>query len=78
MQVALVAAEAGPLSPQASAARPPLARDGSQALPRVSSAEKLQASRTPGKLPQAKSQPVQLKPGHKVNHTARHKVCPSL
>ena len=61
-----VGAEAGPLSPQASAARPPLARDSSQALPRVSSTERLQATGTPGKLPQAKAQPVQLKPGHKV------------
>lgn len=62
----LLGAEAGPLSPQASAARPPLARDTSQALPTVSSAERLQATGTPGKLPQAKAQPVQLKPGHKV------------
>lgn len=59
--------EAGPLSPQAQAARPPLARDSSQgvALPRVGSAERLQAAATPGKQPQAKAQPVQLKPGHK-------------
>ncbi|KAL3152210.1 hypothetical protein ABBQ32_001296 [Trebouxia sp. C0010 RCD-2024] len=59
--------EAGPLSPQAQAARPPLARDSSQgvALPRVGSAERLQATATPGKQPQAKAQPVQLKPGHK-------------
>ena len=63
---ASVGAEAGPLSPQALAARPPLARDSSQALPRVSSAERLQSSGTPGKLPQAKAQAVQLKPGHKV------------
>lgn len=61
-----VSAEAGPLSPQAAAARPPLARDSSQALPRVSSTERLQATGTPGKLSQAKAQPVQLKPGHKV------------
>lgn len=53
--------ESGPLSPQASA-RPPLARDSSQ-LPRVSSSERLQSS-TPGK-DKAKTQPVQLKPGHK-------------
>lgn len=56
--------EPGPLSPQASA-RPPLARDSSQQIPRVSSTERLQTG-TPGKAKaQAQAQPMQLKPGHK-------------
>ena len=58
-------AEPGPLSPQASA-RPPLARDSSQQIPRVSSTERLQTG-TPGKAKaQTQAQPMQLKPGHKV------------
>ena len=56
-------AEPGPLSPQASG-RPPLGRDSSQQIPRVSSSERLQTG-TPGK-DKAKAHPVQLKPGHKV------------